>query len=150
HGTLADIVNAGLATLLPPHPYLALERPDLFADHDHLDRAGSLRFSALLGAAVERALSQSNRLNPSSDSIPAPQEIRPHALPWMKEGIGIGIPMQFQSYEFWIFVALVALVFYASPLAWRRWVLLLASYYFYARWNGWYVVFLLALTVSDW
>jgi len=28
-------------------------------------------------------------------------------------------------------------------------VLLLASYYFYARWNSWYIVFLLALTVSD-
>ena len=63
--------------------------------------------------------------------------------------IGIGIPLEFSSFEFWIFVAVVAALFYAVPRRFGRYVLLAASYYFYARWNAWYVVFLFALTVSD-
>ncbi len=35
------------------------------------------------------------------------------------------------------------------PRRYGRYVLLVASYYFYARWNAWYVLFLWILTVSD-
>ena len=111
---------------------------------------GSLRFSRLLGRDVARVLAA---VHPNRAAPGAPASITaanpPSALPWMREAAGVGHPLEFQSYEFWIFVALVALVFYLSPMAWRRYVLLAASYYFYARWNGWYVVFLLTLTASD-
>ncbi len=51
--------------------------------------------------------------------------------------------------KFWLFFAIVAALFYALPRSAGRWLLLLASYYFYARWNAWYVVFLWILTLSD-
>ncbi len=44
---------------------------------------------------------------------------------------------------------IVALLFYLLPRRAGWWVLLIASYYFYARWNAWYVVFLWILTASD-
>ncbi|MFY9718616.1 MAG: MBOAT family O-acyltransferase, partial [Candidatus Cybelea sp.] len=62
---------------------------------------------------------------------------------------GIGIPLRFTSYEFWLFFLIVALLFYLLPRRAGWYVLLVASYYFYARWNAWYVVFLWILTVSD-
>jgi alginate O-acetyltransferase complex protein AlgI len=147
--SLGMLAQSGSARFLPAAPYLALERPELFADHDHLNRDGSERFSSILGRDVYAAL---NDAPPARRPLPGifpevPQ--RRTALPWLREAIGIGIPLEFQSYEFWIFLAIVALLFYISPMAWRRYVLLAASYYFYARWNGWYVVFLLALTASD-
>lgn len=145
--SLGTIAQSGVARFLPAKPYLALERPALFADHDHLNRDGSERFSTLLGRDVARVLADAP---PPQRSLPDDNRERAHSgLPWMREAIGIGIPLQFQSYEFWIFLAIVALLFYASPMAWRRYLLLAASYYFYARWNGWYVVFLLVLTASD-
>jgi alginate O-acetyltransferase complex protein AlgI len=48
-----------------------------------------------------------------------------------------------------LLVTVVVVLFYAFPLAWRRYLLLAASYFFYVCWNGWYVVFLFALTASD-
>jgi alginate O-acetyltransferase complex protein AlgI len=147
-GSLLALAQSGAAYVLPTKPYLALERPELFADHDHLNRAGSVLFSARLGRDVARVLA-----DPASATrrffVWAPDKSQVSPLPWMREAAGIGNPLEFQSYEFWIFVAGVALLFYLSPLAWRRYVLLAASYYFYARWNGWYVVFLFALTASD-
>jgi alginate O-acetyltransferase complex protein AlgI len=146
-GTLRALAGSGLATFLPPAPYLALERPDLFADHDHLNRDGSLRFSEQLGRDAARVLSDAVAHSPKGRAVSDAPSQSP--LPWMREAIGVGHPLAFQSYEFWIFVATLALIFYLSPMGWRRYVLLAASYYFYARWNGWYVVFLLALTASD-
>ncbi|HKE36679.1 MAG TPA: hypothetical protein VKB39_04565, partial [Candidatus Baltobacteraceae bacterium] len=120
-GTLQALAQSGLAYALPTQPYLALEKPELFADHDHLDRAGSLRFSRLLGRDVARVLAA---FHPNRAAPGAPASITaanpPSALPWMREAAGVGHPLEFQSYEFWIFVALVALVFYLSPMAWRR------------------------------
>jgi alginate O-acetyltransferase complex protein AlgI len=147
-GTLAALQRSGLAHFISARRYVALERPRFFADHDHLNRAGSERFSRLLGRDVARALADPL---PARDLALSPL---PRAAPTkfyhlLRQAIGIGIPLEFQSYEFWMFVGVVALLFYASPFTWRRYVLLGASYYFYARWNGWYVVFLLTLTVSD-
>lgn len=147
-GSLLALSTSGAVHFVSPKPYLVLERPELFADHDHLNRAGSVLFSLQLGNDVARVL---------ADSVSAPHnffvskpDARPFSpLPWMREAAGVGNPLEFQSYEFWVFAAIVALLFYRSPLAWRRYVLLAASYYFYARWNGWYVVFLFALTASD-
>ena len=55
-GSIAEFVRGGVA-LLPPAAYLALERPDLFTDHDHLDLSGAEQFSRLLGRDLSRALS---------------------------------------------------------------------------------------------
>ncbi|HEY3674818.1 MAG TPA: MBOAT family protein, partial [Candidatus Tumulicola sp.] len=147
-GTLLDMQRRYGARLLEAGPFGQLERPPLFADHDHLDRAGSAIFSRLLGREVAGALQRPI----AALSNPAPLVISsgavgPHAIGLL---IGIGIPMPFQSYEFWGFVAIVAAVFYALPFRLRWWFLLAASYYFYARWNGAFVVFLWALTLSDW
>jgi hypothetical protein len=55
-GTLLDFARRYGATLVAQDAYVALERPDLFADHDHLSASGSARFNRLLGADVARAL----------------------------------------------------------------------------------------------
>jgi alginate O-acetyltransferase complex protein AlgI len=143
-GTLASFERRG-ARLLGQDPYVALERPELFADHDHLNAAGSIGFSALLGRDVERAL----KTAPAPLGVLEPEGKTPLAPHVIGNLIGIGVPLEFSSYEFWIFVAIVAALFYAVPRRFGRFVLLAASYYFYARWNAWYVVFLFALTVSD-
>ena len=146
-GSLALLARNGAARFLAAQPYIALEQPGLFADHDHLNQRGSVLFSQQLGHDVALALASAAPTSVTGPTIP--QAVGPQHQPWLREAVGIGIPLQFQSYEFWIFVAVVALLFYASPLSWRRFLLLGVSYYFYARWNGWYVVFLLAITVSD-
>jgi alginate O-acetyltransferase complex protein AlgI len=156
-GSLADIAREYGARLLPPEKYLALERPELFADEDHLNRAGSLRFSRLLGGDVARALADppAHAAKPPPATLGAPAEAgadppRPqHSLSWFAAAVGIGIPLAFQSYEFWLFFAIVAALFYAAPRRARWYVILVASYYFYARWNAWYVLFLWILTASD-
>jgi hypothetical protein len=55
-GSLVTIARTYGSHLLAAKPYIALERPELFADEDHLNAAGSLRFSRLLGGDVARAL----------------------------------------------------------------------------------------------
>ena len=169
-GSLLDIARDQGAGLLPAAPYLALERPELFADEDHLNREGSLRFSRLLGADVARALAvrasvprtnvilsrapeRALRLRSGSTSRAEGARVEGQSerrnLSWYAAAIGIGIPLPFQSYEFWLFVAIVAALFYGLPRRAGRYVLLLTSYYFYARWNAWYVLFLWILTASD-
>ena len=169
-GSLVQIAQTYHAQLLPAEPFLALERPDLFADEDHLNRAGSLQFSRLLGERIASALSPRPMTaaaepttappttaaatpvaTPSSPPPPSPPPApREHRdLSWYAAAIGIGIPLRFQSYEFWLFFAIVAALFYGLPRRYGRYVLLVASYYFYARWNAWYVLFLWILTVSD-
>ena len=148
-GSLVEIARATGARLVPAHRYLELERPELFADEDHLNRQGSARFSALLGADVGAILRDSPPKLRQPPATAAPSRSPHHSLSWFAAAAGIGIPLQFQSYEFWLFFAIVAGLFYLLPQGPARWVLLLASYYFYARWNAWYVVFLWILTVSD-
>jgi alginate O-acetyltransferase complex protein AlgI len=147
-GTLLDMQRRYGAVLLDAAPFGRLERPALFADHDHLDRTGSGRFSDLLGRTVARTLHRPIAITPNAmQLVVSSAPVDRHAAGLL---VGIGIPMPFQSYEFWGFVAIVAFVFYALPLTLRWWFLLAASYYFYARWNGAFVVFLWVLTISDW
>jgi alginate O-acetyltransferase complex protein AlgI len=169
-GSLVEIATNDGARFIPAAKYLALERPELFADEDHLNREGSLRFSRLLGGDVARMLGEPQRGMPASlifrlTARPAhPAADRPayqvtdqaaasqhehHSLSWFAAACGIGIPLRFQSYEFWLFFAIVALLFYRLPRRAGWYVLLIASYYFYARWNAWYVLFLWILTASD-
>ncbi|HEY1429380.1 MAG TPA: hypothetical protein VGF18_07385, partial [Candidatus Tumulicola sp.] len=147
-GTLLAFQRRYGSTLLAAAPYGKLEQPRLFADHDHLNSAGSATFSYMLGRDVARTL-DATTVTVTSAATPAPDRVTggPHGLGLL---VGIGIPMPFQSYEFWGFVAVVALAFYALPRRLRWWFLLAASYYFYARWNGAFVGFLWALTLSDW
>jgi alginate O-acetyltransferase complex protein AlgI len=147
-GTLLELQQRYGITLLDAAPFGRLELPALFADHDHLNRAGSAIFSRLLGRDVASALQHPASI--PSTPVPVASASAPRDRHSIGLLIGIGIPMPFQSYEFWGFVAIVAIVFYALPLALRWWFLLAASYYFYARWNGAFVVFLWALTISDW
>jgi D-alanyl-lipoteichoic acid acyltransferase DltB (MBOAT superfamily) len=147
-GTLLALQKRYGATLLAGAPYGVLERPELFADHDHLNRTGASIFSAMLGRDVARVLDATSvTVTTAVAASPDPVTSDAGHIGLL---IGIGIPMPFQSYEFWAFVALCALAFYALPLRLRWWFLLLASYYFYARWNGAFVGFLWALTLSDW
>src|SRR6478672_6930603 len=57
--------------------------------------------------------------------------------------------MPFNTTRFFVFLALVLVLFYTAPRAWRKYVLLAASYYFYASWNAKFIVLLLTLTVID-
>src|ERR1700674_4333828 len=57
--------------------------------------------------------------------------------------------MLFNTTQFFIFLIVVLILFYASPRAWRKFVLLAASYYFYASWNPKFIALLLTLTVID-
>lgn len=43
--------------------------------------------------------------------------------------------MLFNTFSFWMFLALVLLVFYAVPFRWGRYVLLVGSYWFYMAWD---------------
>ena len=81
----------------------------------------------------------------SAAALPvAPPEHRD--LSWFAAACGIGIPLRFQSYEFWLFFAVICALFYLLPRRAGFIFLLIASYYFYARWNAWYVLFLWILT----
>jgi alginate O-acetyltransferase complex protein AlgI len=144
-GTMLQFQNAG-ARIIAQDEYVALERPELFADHDHLNAAGSVRFSTMLGRDVAAILAGPPPAQPPTVVFEPPAIVAPHLLGNL---IGIGIPLEFSSYEFWIFVTIVLALFYSVPRRYGKYVLLVASYYFYARWNAWYVVFLFALTVSD-
>jgi alginate O-acetyltransferase complex protein AlgI len=156
-GSLVEIAREYNVRVIPARRYIALEQPDLFADEDHLNRTGSLLFSRLMARDVTRSLNDppSKDVSRPASSAP-PQRATPpaapherHSLSWFAAAVGIGIPLRFQSYEFWLFFAIVAALFYSVPRRAGWIVLLIASYYFYARWNAWYVLFLWILTVSD-
>ncbi|MDQ6664451.1 MAG: MBOAT family protein [Acidobacteriota bacterium] len=57
--------------------------------------------------------------------------------------------MLFNSPRFAIFYAAVFTLFYIVPVSWRKWLLLLASYFFYMSWNYRFILLLLGLTVTD-
>jgi len=57
--------------------------------------------------------------------------------------------MLFNTAQFFVFLAIVLTLFYAAPRATRKYILLVASYYFYASWNAKFIVLLLTLTVID-
>jgi alginate O-acetyltransferase complex protein AlgI len=58
--------------------------------------------------------------------------------------------VEFNSFTFFAFLALVLALHYALPRRARRWLLLVASYWFYGAWN-WHLLFLIAgSTTLDW
>src|SRR6478752_4664221 len=57
--------------------------------------------------------------------------------------------MLFNTSLFFLFLGVVLALFYAAPQRLRKYVLLAASYYFYASWNAKFIVLLLTLTAID-
>jgi alginate O-acetyltransferase complex protein AlgI len=57
--------------------------------------------------------------------------------------------MLFNTTQFFIFLPAVLLLFYLSPRFLRRYLLLVASYFFYGCWNYRFIPLLLTLTVID-
>jgi len=57
--------------------------------------------------------------------------------------------MLFNTIQFFIFLVVVLALFYSSPRAWRKYILLAASYFFYGSWNWKFILLLLTLTAID-
>src|ERR1039458_9043495 len=57
--------------------------------------------------------------------------------------------MLFNTTQFFLFLAVVLVLFYTAPRRSRKYILLAASYYFYASWNAKFIALLLTLTVID-
>ncbi len=158
-GTLLAFARERGGRLLPQGPYVALERPELFADLDHVNSTGAARFSAQLGRDVARALSDraygsvamaSPPSHPKATGVDATPDGRFADVAALALLGPIGTPITFQSYEFALFFAAIVVLFYVLPNAYARKVLLLgASWYFYARWNAWYLAALVALSAID-
>ncbi len=156
-GSLAMLAIPGGVSLIPQRAYVAMERPTLFADHDHLNPQGSRHFSTMLGRDVARILGQpapwrSTFRSQGSTARPFRVDAQRKSSDAVRDllvAAGIGIPIFFQTWEFALFFACVCVVFYAVPRRARPAVLLVASYYFYVRWNAWYVALLVCLTASD-
>src|SRR5579864_2838949 len=57
--------------------------------------------------------------------------------------------MLFNTLQFFLFLIVVLALHYLAPRAWRKWILLGASYYFYMSWNPKFITLLLTLTAID-
>ena len=57
--------------------------------------------------------------------------------------------MLFNSFQYWIFFLIVALLFYSMPFRFSKILLLLASYVFYMWWDPRFIVLILTSTVVD-
>src|SRR5437879_1678991 len=57
--------------------------------------------------------------------------------------------MLFNSFQYWIFFLIVALLFYSIPFRAGKVLLLLASYVFYMWWDPRFIVLILTSTVVD-
>lgn len=57
--------------------------------------------------------------------------------------------MLFNTANFFLFLAVVLVLFYSSPRPLRKYILLAASYFFYGSWNYRFIPLLLTLTVID-
>jgi alginate O-acetyltransferase complex protein AlgI len=57
--------------------------------------------------------------------------------------------MLFNTTRFFVFLAVVLALFYALPQRFRKYLLLAASYFFYASWNPKFIALLLTLTAID-
>ena len=57
--------------------------------------------------------------------------------------------MLFNTTHFFLFLAVVLVLFYSSPRVLRRYILLFASYFFYGSWNVKFIPLLLTLTAID-
>src|ERR1700678_3193100 len=57
--------------------------------------------------------------------------------------------MLFNTTRFFVFLTVVLALFYALPQRYRKYLLLAASYFFYASWNPKFIALLLTLTAID-
>jgi alginate O-acetyltransferase complex protein AlgI len=57
--------------------------------------------------------------------------------------------MLFNSFQYWIFFFIVAVLFYSMPFRFGKVLLLLASYVFYMWWDPRFIVLILASTIVD-
>jgi alginate O-acetyltransferase complex protein AlgI len=57
--------------------------------------------------------------------------------------------MLFNTPHFFLFLAVVLLLFYTAPSSWRKYILLAASYFFYMSWIPKFILLLLSLTAID-
>jgi len=57
--------------------------------------------------------------------------------------------MLFNTPQFFVFLAVVLVLFYTAPRSWRKYILLGASYFFYMSWIPKFILLLLTLTVID-
>src|SRR5258708_33715423 len=57
--------------------------------------------------------------------------------------------MLFNTAQFFLFLAVVLAAFYTAPRGARKYILLGASYFFYASWNPRFIALLLTLTAID-
>lgn len=57
--------------------------------------------------------------------------------------------MLFNTAQFFLFLAVVLALYYSAPRGARKYILLAASYFFYASWNPKFIALLLTLTVID-
>ena len=57
--------------------------------------------------------------------------------------------MLFTSLDYYLFLPIVALVFFLTPVRWRWAWLLVSSYYFYMDWNPWYIWLIVGSTLID-
>lgn len=58
--------------------------------------------------------------------------------------------MNFNSFTYCVFLALIVFLHFQLPQRWRWVLLLVASYYFYMSWNANYAILLVASTFIDW
>ena len=57
--------------------------------------------------------------------------------------------MLFNTPQFFLFLAVVLILFYTAPRSWRKYILLAASYFFYMSFIPKFILLLLALTAID-
>jgi alginate O-acetyltransferase complex protein AlgI len=57
--------------------------------------------------------------------------------------------MLFNTTQFFVFLVVVLFLFYTAPRAWRKYILLLASYFFYMSFIPKFILLLLSLTAID-
>ena len=57
--------------------------------------------------------------------------------------------MLFNSFQYWIFFFIVAVLFYSMPFRFGKVLLLLASYVFYMWWDPRFIVLILTSTIVD-
>jgi alginate O-acetyltransferase complex protein AlgI len=156
-GSLAVFARRDGAVLLDQHYDLSLETPDLFVDADHLNVQGAHLFSLWLGVNVANAIAAYKPAMrgeaPGTSTIGRDAESSEPSVSFaaaVVSALAIGVPMRFQSYEFFIFFIIVTALFFSiRAYGLRRVVLLAASWYFYARWNAWYLAVLVGLTATD-
>ena len=68
---------------------------------------------------------------------------------WATNGL-LGKRLLFHSFSFLIFFPAVVALYFATPPRWRLWLLLAASYFFYAAWKPEYLLLIMLSTGIDW